>query len=72
MFVLNGFKFHIVKESETKTKDFKKFIPHAWNALTLMVLFLNWAGKMQVYHEAAFERIKWQEGSNLVNGERRK
>lgn len=22
-----GFKFHIAKESETKTKDFKKFIP---------------------------------------------
>lgn len=22
-----GFKFHIAKESETKTKDFQKFIP---------------------------------------------
>lgn len=33
-----------------------------------MVLFLNWAGKMQVYHKAAFERAEWQEALTWLMG----
>lgn len=59
--------FTLQKRVRQRPKTYRNsslpWLPSRLKRVTFNGAFSNWAGKIQVYGKAAFERVKWQEDS---------